>query len=59
MLKTEEFFMIRELHQKGWSLTAIAKETGFDRKTIRKYINVNANIKVDHLYHVSRIIMFV
>lgn len=39
MLKMEEFFMIRELHQKGWSLTAIAKETGFDRKTIRKYIN--------------------
>lgn len=39
MLKMEEFFMIRELHQKGWSLTAIAEETGFDRKTIRKYIN--------------------
>lgn len=31
--------MIRELYQKGWSLTAIAQETGFDRKTIRKYIN--------------------
>ncbi|WP_421958195.1 terminase gpP N-terminus-related DNA-binding protein, partial [Planococcus citreus] len=31
--------MIRKLYQKGWSLTAIAQETGFDRKTIRKYIN--------------------
>lgn len=38
MLKMEEFFMIRELHQKGWTLTKIAEETGFDRKTIRKYI---------------------
>ena len=31
--------MIRELKQKGWKITAIAKETGFDRKTIRKYLN--------------------
>lgn len=38
MLKMEEFFMIRELFQKGWTVTAIAEETGFDRKTIRKYI---------------------
>ncbi|MEC1894799.1 IS21 family transposase [Cytobacillus firmus] len=30
--------MIRELHQKGWSKTAIAKETGFDRKTVGKYL---------------------
>lgn len=39
MLKMEEFLMIRELRQKGWSLMAIAKETGFDWKTVRKYIN--------------------
>lgn len=38
MLKTGEFFMIRELHQKGWTKTAIAEETGFDRKTVSKYI---------------------
>jgi transposase len=38
MLKTGEFFMIRELHQKGWTKTAIAEETGFDRKTVTKYI---------------------
>ncbi|QDP42132.1 IS21 family transposase [Radiobacillus deserti] len=39
MIKIGEFFMIRELHQKGWSITAISEETGFDPKTIRKYIN--------------------
>jgi transposase len=38
MLKIGEFFMIRELYQKGWAQTAIAKETGFDRKTIHKYL---------------------
>ncbi|KMY42836.1 transposase [Peribacillus loiseleuriae] len=31
--------MIRELHQKGWTKIAIAQETGFDRKTVSKYIN--------------------
>ncbi|KZO00432.1 IS21 family transposase (plasmid) [Bacillus badius] len=31
--------MIRELFQKGWTKTAIAELTGFDPKTIRKYIN--------------------
>ena len=30
--------MIRELKQKGWTISAIARETGFDRKTIRKYL---------------------
>jgi transposase len=30
--------MIRELHQRGWTQSAIADETGFDRKTIRKYL---------------------
>lgn len=41
MLKIGEFFMIRELHQKGWTKTAIAEETGFNRKTVSKYINNN------------------
>lgn len=35
--------MIRKLHQKGWTKIAIAEETGFDRKTVSKYIN-NAQI---------------
>lgn len=37
-LLLEDFLMIRELKQKGWTISAIAKETGFDRKTIRKYL---------------------
>lgn len=37
MVKIGEFFMIRELFQKGWSIKAIADKTGFDPKTIRKY----------------------
>jgi transposase len=30
--------MIQELYQKEWPQTAIAKEKGFDRKTLRKYL---------------------
>ena len=30
--------MIKELYQKGWTITAIAEETGFDRMRIKKYI---------------------
>jgi transposase len=41
MLKIGDFIMIRELYQKGWTQTAMAKETGFDRKTIRKYLNAD------------------
>ncbi|MDF1511525.1 helix-turn-helix domain-containing protein, partial [Robertmurraya sp. DFI.2.37] len=37
MVKIGEFFMIRELFQKGWTIKAIADKTGFDPKTIRKY----------------------
>ncbi len=33
--------MIRELFQKGWTKTAIAEATGFDRKTISKYLKSN------------------
>ncbi|MEN3152945.1 IS21 family transposase [Priestia aryabhattai] len=41
MLKIGEFFMIRELFQKGWTKTAIAEVTGFDRKTVSKYLKDN------------------
>ncbi|OLS38649.1 hypothetical protein BTR22_03090 [Alkalihalophilus pseudofirmus] len=37
MVKIGEFFMIRELFQKGWTIKAIAEKTGFDPKTICKY----------------------
>lgn len=32
-------FYIQDLHAKGFSIRAIARMTGHDRKTIRKYIN--------------------
>ena len=32
--------MIRELHAQGLSITAISDKTGFDRKTVRKYLNL-------------------
>lgn len=32
-------FFIKELHAKGFSIRAIARMTGHDRKTVRKYIN--------------------
>ena len=40
-LLLEDFFMIRELKQKGWTITAISEETGFDRKTIRKHLSAD------------------
>lgn len=41
MIKDGEFFMIKEYHSKGWTQTAIAEVTGFDLKTIRKYLKQN------------------
>ncbi len=32
--------MIRELHAQGLSITEISDKTGFDRKTVRKYLNL-------------------
>lgn len=36
MLNLEEKYMIRELHRKGVSISEIARQTGRDRKTVRK-----------------------
>jgi transposase len=38
MLNLEDRFMIRDLHRKGVSISEIARQTGHDRKTIRKII---------------------
>ena len=35
MLTVEARFMIRELHDLGWSISAIARQSGHDRKTVR------------------------
>src|SRR5699024_12328927 len=41
LFRSEDFLMIRELKQKGWTISAIARETGFDRKTIQKYLKAD------------------
>ena len=35
----EEQFMIRHLHNEGLNISQISRQTGHDRKTVRKYIN--------------------
>lgn len=39
MLHYGELFMIHELHQQGLTVRAIARRTGLDRKTVRKYLH--------------------
>jgi transposase len=39
MLSWEEFVQARNLKERGWSLSAIARHLGKDRKTIRRYLN--------------------
>jgi transposase len=38
MVNLKELIMILDLHQQGLSVSAIADQTGHDRKTVRKYI---------------------
>ena len=38
MIRLGELMMILELHRQGVSISAIARRTGRDPKTIRKYI---------------------
>ena len=38
MLPMEEQFMIQHLHNKGLNISQISRQTGYDRKTVRKYI---------------------
>ncbi len=39
MLEIEEYIMIRELYAQGFSITDISDKTGYDRKTVKKYLN--------------------
>ena len=39
MLRVEERFMIKDLHEKGTSISEIARRTGCDRKTVRKVLD--------------------
>jgi transposase len=38
MLTVEEWIEMRYLYMKGLSISEIAKKTGRDRKTVRKYV---------------------
>ena len=38
VIKLRELIMILELHRQGLSLSAIARQLGIDRKTVRAYI---------------------
>lgn len=38
VIKIGEMMMILDLHRQGLSVSAIARESGIDRKTVRKYI---------------------
>ncbi len=38
MLKMEDFLMIRDLYHQGMTISQISRETGYNRRTIRKYI---------------------
>ena len=39
MLAVEDRFMIKDLHRQGMSISDIARETGHDRKTVRKALD--------------------
>jgi predicted transcriptional regulator len=39
MLDMEEFLVVRDLFNQGWSISGIARETGHSRVTVRKYIH--------------------
>ena len=41
MYSDEVWMMIREMKEKGMSVTAIAEQLGIDRKTVRKYMNIS------------------
>lgn len=39
MLDVKDWLWIKDLHAHGWNLSQISGKTGFDRKTIRKYVH--------------------
>ena len=54
MIQLRELMMILELHRQGLSITAIARRTGRDPKTVRKYIERGLEPPVYGPRHVGR-----
>lgn len=42
MLKREDFFWIRDLKNQGMTISGIARQTGYHRKTVSKYLTTGA-----------------
>jgi transposase len=42
MLEIEEWFMIKDLYAQGFSIRGISKKTGFDRRTVSKYLKTKS-----------------
>jgi transposase len=40
MLKMEEWLLIRDLYSQGLNISEISERTGYDRKTVRKYLQL-------------------
>ena len=39
MLNLDEFLTLKELHKQGLSNSEIARQTGYNRRTVSKYVN--------------------
>ena len=39
MLNSDDFSTLKELHKQGLSNSEIARQTGYNRKTVSKYVN--------------------
>jgi len=46
MLTWEDDVEVHALRKRGWTISAIARHTGFDRKTVRKYLAGDAEAGV-------------
>ena len=46
--KNKEIILMKELYGKGYSFTEISKQTGFDWRTVKKYINSENYLTIDN-----------
>lgn len=46
--KNEEITLMKELYSKGYSFAEIAKQTGFNWRTVKKYVNIENPLTIDN-----------